>query len=90
MGPEHPLAVVGLILGMIGVVIMFIWGSPQPSFEEHVTRKVMDNTKFIDGTTAKEYADNARKRKTRYTWLSRLGLGLIGVAFLLQLIDAWL
>ena len=27
---------VGLVLGMLGVLIIFIWGPPQPDFEEHV------------------------------------------------------
>ena len=27
------LSTIGLILGIVGVVLIFIWGPPQPSFE---------------------------------------------------------
>jgi hypothetical protein len=35
--PLHPWTAVGLILGMIGVIILFFWGPPQPAFQEYVS-----------------------------------------------------
>jgi len=40
---------VGLVLGMVGVVILFIWGPPQPDFVEGVGRGLQLNTALKDG-----------------------------------------
>jgi hypothetical protein len=36
----------GLVLGIAGVVILFIWGPPQPNFEETVTRSIPTQHRF--------------------------------------------
>jgi hypothetical protein len=87
--PLHPLTAFGLILGMIGVAVIFLWGPPQPSFQEHVVRTVMNATPMPNGRTAQQHADDARRTRVFYGRMSRFGLILIFVGFLLQLIDAW-
>jgi len=87
--PAHPLAVFGLILGIIGVLMIFKWGPPQPSFQEYVGWRVEDGTRMPDGRTAKEYGDDARRQRSFYNRMSKIGLGLILIGFIFQLIDAW-
>jgi hypothetical protein len=60
---------VGLVLGIAGVVILLIWGPPQPDLDETI------------GT------DEATKRlNRRYEVMPRVGLGLIGLGFFVQLV----
>ena len=81
---------IGLILGIIGVVFLFVWGSPQPSFTEGTFMAVEDGT-VIDknGTTAGERDESIRNSRERYTILSRCGLSLIAVGFVFQIAAAW-
>ena len=76
---------VGLILGMTGVALVFRWGPPQPTFEQGVGVAVEDATLLADGRAAAEHEVEVRQLKRRHAVLSRIGLGLIGVGFLLQL-----
>ena len=69
---------VGLLLGMAGVVILFIWGPPQPSFEEAVPLA-------LEGPQFMRMAQDARRLKRQYEIMSRVGLGLIGLGFAAQL-----
>jgi hypothetical protein len=67
----------GLVLGIAGVAILFKWGPPQPDLDPQI--------KIVIGRE-----DEATKRlKRRYRTMSRLGLGLIGLAFGAQLIAVW-
>jgi hypothetical protein len=69
---------IGLGLGMAGVVILFIWGPPQPDLDPHikrVTQGVIEATKQL---------------KRRHEIMSSIGLGLIGLGFVLQFIATWL
>ena len=88
MMPAHPLTTFGLILGIIGVLMIFKWGPPQPSFEEDVLRRIMPGTIMPDGRTAWEHRDDVRQRSF-YNRMSKIGLGLILVGFIFQLVDAW-
>jgi hypothetical protein len=87
MMPAHPLTVFGLILGIIGVLMIFKWGPPQPSFQEPVRGFTPGTT--IDGKTVKDHADDARRQRSKYNCMSRIGLGLILIGFIFQLVDAW-
>jgi hypothetical protein len=40
----------GLILGMAGVILIFVWGPPQPNFDESVLIAVEEATVLEDGT----------------------------------------
>jgi hypothetical protein len=68
------LTVLGLIFGLAGVVIIFIWGPPAPEI-------TASGDEFVWSPTP-DGKQRARKQKV----MSRLGLGLVGVGFLLQLL----
>jgi hypothetical protein len=70
--------------------MIFIWGPPQPDFQEHVGRTVQDATRMPNGRTAKEHGDDARRKRKSYGRMSKIGLGLIFVGFMFQLVDAWI
>jgi hypothetical protein len=72
---------VGLALGMIGVVIIFIWGPPQPSFDE-------TSALLLEGTDA-QHVEDVRRHKHQYEVMSSIGLGLIFVGFGAQLAAVW-
>lgn len=69
---------IGLVLGMIGVILIFIWGPPQPSFE--------GDPLLLESTNEKALA----VKKEHYKWMSRIGLGLIGISFMLQSLSVWM
>jgi hypothetical protein len=77
---------VGLILNIIGVVIIFKYGFPQPSFDEGVSIVVEDATVFADGTTAQQLKEDAIKNKNKFRKFSYLGLGFILIGLIFQLI----
>ena len=69
---------IGLALGMVGVVVIFIWGPPQPDLDEHIKIVLSNKT------------DEATKRlKRRHEIMSRVGLGLIGLGFFVQFVAVW-
>ncbi len=68
---------IGLILGIIGVVFIFIWGPPQPSFE--------GDALLLESTNEAALA----AKKVLYKRMSRIGLGLIGLGFAFQLWSIW-
>ena len=69
---------VGLLLGMVGVAIIFIWGPPQPDLDPQ-------GKLLLAGQP-----DQAIVRlKSEYETISRVGLGLIGLGFVAQLLGTW-
>jgi hypothetical protein len=80
---------IGLALGMVCVVILFIWGPPQPDFDEGVAIGLELDTVLKDGKTVVEKDADVRRLKRWHTVMSRIGLGLIGVGFFAQLIATW-
>ena len=82
---------VGLLLGMVGVVILFIWGPPQPDLDEGfaIGLSYTEDTVFEDGTKPAEHDAKVRKRKRLHQIMSRIGLGLVGVGFFAQLVALW-
>jgi hypothetical protein len=80
---------IGLVLGIAGVVILFIWGPPQPNFEETVTRSIQPSTVSKDGRKVSDMIETTRRLKRRHQVMSRVGLVLIGVGFGAQLIAVW-
>lgn len=73
------LNVAGIVWGLIGVFIIFIWGPPQPMLEPHAYLLV-DAPEY-----SKEIAQTLALRH-RYTVLSRVGLACIAFGFMLQLV----
>jgi len=82
--PAKWLNAFGLILGMLGVVFIFIWGPPQPSFQKGVSLGLEDANPLPNGkTVAQNNADVAAMEKY-YREMSEVGLGLIFFGFLCQ------
>jgi hypothetical protein len=77
---------IGLLLGMAGVVMIFVWGPPQPRLEEGVGLGLEDGTPLADGRTVAEYNRDVRRLRLRHMVRSRVGLALIGIGFLCQLV----
>jgi len=78
------LNVIGLVLGLIGVIIIFIWGPPQPKLEEGIPIVCNSGTK-INGITVSEHDKKVRVKKRCHLIMSRVGLGLVFVGFIFQL-----
>ena len=82
---------IGLVLGILGVMLIFIWGPPQPNLETGISLGIEDATPIDD--TGKTVADRNREvdaLRRRHVVLSRVGLALIGLGFLFQLAASWL
>ena len=80
----------GLVLNMLGAVILFRWGLPQPSFEEGIGLGLEDGTVLENGLTVAENDQIAREEKERFTRISKLGLALLFFGFAFQLLAIWL
>lgn len=74
----------GLVMNIIGVMIVWRFGFPQPPFQEYVAISVKDATPMSDGRTAKDHSDDARRQKQKYKTRSNIGMGLILLGFALQ------
>ncbi len=80
---------IGLGLGMIGVVMIFVYGPPQPNLDEGVKRIVMPATKMPDGRTAAEHDADVIRLRRRHSIMSKTGLALVFVGFAFQLWAVW-
>jgi hypothetical protein len=88
---QNVLNTVGLSLNILGVIIIFIWGPPQPYLEEEVGMILEDNTLIDDsGKTAKDYNDKVKLMKKFFKRNSSIGLILILIGFLIQVIAIWI
>lgn len=88
---SRSLNTVGLIFGILGVIIVFIWGAPQPDFTTGVSLGLPDGT-VIDQKTQKTVADRNKEvldMKKVYSYRSRFGLFLIMIGFGFQLCAVW-
>ena len=79
----------GLGLSMVGVIILFCFGPPQPDFEKGVSIGLEDDTPLADGRTVRERNADVRRLRRRYSRLSKLGLALLFAGFALQLWATW-
>ena len=77
---------IGLILGMIGVAMIFKWGPPQPSLEVGVSLGLTGATPLPDGRMVAQRDADIRALRSRHLLMSRTGLALIFVGFALQLV----
>jgi len=86
---SHVVNSIGLILGMMGVILIFVWGPPQPNFDESVGLAIEEATVLVDGTKVADIIAEQKRLKRRHEIRSRAGLGLIFVGFLVQLLGVW-
>lgn len=77
----------GLLLNVIGTVLLFFFGFPQPDFTEEVGLSLEDNTPIANGLTAKEYGNQVRRKKKIYRTMAYVALLLVLVGFVIQFID---
>jgi hypothetical protein len=80
---------IGLILNIAGVILVFIFGFPQPTHEEGVSIGLEDGNRLSNGQTVAEYNETVRKTKLKYLSFSRLALALIILGFAFQLLATW-
>jgi hypothetical protein len=74
----------GLVLNLIGVIILFYYGFPQPTHEEGAGIGLESGTRLSDGRTVAERDEDVRKTKAEYVAKSRLALGFIVAGFVFQ------
>ena len=83
------IATIGLILGMVGVLLLFIWGPPQPSFEQGVGLGLSDiDIVEFEGEriTVGEKNKIVKRRYTVHKVMSSIGLGFVFVGFSFQFV----
>jgi len=84
---EQWLNAFGLALNMVGVLFIFKWGPPQPSFESGVALCLEDATPLPNGKTVAEHNASIESKKKRYKLMSCVGLIFIFVGFLCQFLN---
>lgn len=80
--------IAGLLFNVIGTLLLFFFGFPQPNYESGVPLEAEDNTPIGNGMTAKEYGEKIAKKKKCYRRMAYLSLSLILLGFLMQLFAA--
>jgi hypothetical protein len=80
---------VGLVLGMVGVLIIFGFGPPMPDLETGVGLGVEDETQLADGRTVAEHNADRLRLRTRHSRISQFGLLLVFTGFALQFAATW-
>jgi hypothetical protein len=81
---------IGLVFGLVGVIIIFIWGPPQPQLDEGIGLGLEDNTPIDEsGKTVREHNVEVRIKRRQHNLMSRVGLGLIFFGFIFQLWATW-
>jgi hypothetical protein len=73
---------IGLAFGIVGVLIIFRWGPPQPNFDEAAYL-------LLVGPEAQHNVEDVKRLKRQYQMMSSIGLGLIGLGFGAQLVAVW-
>lgn len=82
---------IGLGIDIVGGIFLFIWGPPQPDLGEierpaiHRVQNIMD-----DGRTMDEHISERIQKRSYFQRLSRFGMALIIIGFILQLIALWI
>ena len=76
----------GLLFGIIGVVIMFYYGPPQPSFTEGWSIDAEDGTVIDDsGKTVAQHDIEIKAQLKRFKVMSHIGMVFVGLGFISQL-----
>ena len=69
----------GLVFDVIGVAVLFVYGPPQPDFQEDDIIVVPNQDQEMAAKTL----------KNKFKCRSRIGLSLLIIGFLFQLIGVW-
>lgn len=81
---------IGLIMGMIGVALIFFWGPPMPDFDDGVGLGIEPGTVLADGTKVSDIIDANQRRKRLHQIVSSIGMALIFFGFGIQMAALWL
>jgi len=81
----HIINTIGLSLDILGSVLLFFFGPPQPSFEEGVGLGLEDANILENGKTVKQHNADIRKLRYKYVSISRFAIFLIIIGFAFQL-----
>jgi hypothetical protein len=74
---------IGLVLGIVGVVFIFIWGPPQPQLEPGISIGLEDATPIDNtGKTVAENNKEVNNRRRIHEVMSQLGLIFMGLSCL--------
>jgi hypothetical protein len=79
------LGAIGLTLGIAGVIMIWVWAPPQPSFQRGMSIVPDAKTPLPNGMTEEQYERSQADVESHYWHLSEIGLLLILVGFGLQL-----
>lgn len=80
---------IGLLFSIIGGVIWFFYGFPQPTHEEGAGLALEDGNVLNDGRTVGEHNEEIRKTKKLYLCRSKVALVMIIIGFVFQLLGTW-
>ncbi len=81
---------IGLVINLMGISILFIFGFPQPDFDESVGLGLEDGNRLANGLTVKEYGEQIVRKKKTYQVLSLFSLFLIILGVILQMVSLWI
>lgn len=84
------LSTIGLVLGIIGVILLFFWAPPQPSFQQGASIGLENGTQLQNGKTVAENNMEIAHKEALYKCMSRIGLVFVGLSFAFQLAGVWL
>lgn len=83
--------IIGLVLNMVGVVIIFFFGPPQPSFKEGIAIGLEDETPIdSSGKTVATHNQEIKKKHRYFLSISKAGLIIIFAGFAFQLCAVFL
>ena len=80
---------IGLVLGMVGVLVIFRFGPPQPNLETGVGLGLEDGNVLSDGRTVAEHDRDVERTRRLHSRMSKSGLTLVFIGFAFQLWATW-
>ena len=86
----HIINTIGLSLDILGSVLLFFWGLPQPSFEEGIGFGLEDANILKNGKTVEQHNVDIRRLQNKYMSISRFALAFIIIGFAFQFLANWL
>ena len=89
MSSQQLLNSIGLVFSMLGVLIIFKFGPPQPTHETGVHIGLEDNNLLSDGITVAQHNQDVKKMKMYYFHMSKIGIALVFIGFGFQLWATW-
>lgn len=79
----------GLVANVIGAAIVFRYGLPQPDFKEGTYLVVGSATVLPDGRTGAEHDADTRAKRDRHALVSKVGMSVLILGFVLELVGTW-